>query len=218
MTNKGFHLMFSFDDGYAQDIHVAQILERYGFTGTFFIPNKCELTPEEIVELSKKHNIGGHTVTHPQDLKLLNDEELDYEIGENRKWLQELTGQPIKDFCYPRGRYDDRVIEAVKRAGYETARTTLIGWHFKFPPDQYRQHTTVHTYNRKEYDGEVWQEYARRMLKKALYASKNDIGYFHLWGHSFLELERNEWWDDFERLIAEIKESTKKYDQDLSAK
>jgi peptidoglycan/xylan/chitin deacetylase (PgdA/CDA1 family) len=207
MTKKGLCLKFSFDDGYKQDIHVAQILEQYGLTATFFIPNKCELTPSEIVELSKKHTVGGHTVTHPQDLKLLDNEELDYEIGENRKWLQELTGQPVNDFCYPRGRYDDRVIEAVKRAGYETARTTLVGWHFKFPPEPFRQHTTAHTYNRKEYDGEVWQEYTRRMFRKALYASKNDIGYFHLWGHSWLDLGKRDEFEDFENLIKYIHEN-----------
>jgi peptidoglycan-N-acetylglucosamine deacetylase len=205
-----FHLLFSFDDGPEQDMRTAELLEKYGFTGTFFIPNKCGLTDDEIRRLASKHTIGGHTVTHPMDLKLLTDEELDYEIGDNRLWLQELTGQEIKDFCYPRGRYDDRVIEAVKRARYETARTTLIGWHFKIPPESYRRHTTVHTYNRKEYEGESWQDYARYMLKKSLYAAKKDIGYYHLWGHSHLEFERNDQWDDFEKLLAEIKDYTQK--------
>lgn len=209
---RDFRLKFSFDDGSRHDLRTAELLEQRGFRATFFVPSNCELAPHEIKRLAERHAIGGHTVSHPQDLKLLSDGELDYQIGANRAWLQELTGQAVEEFCYPRGRYDDRVIAAVKRAGYATARTTLIGWHFREPPEPYRQHTTVHTYDRKEYGGERWQDYARRMLKKSLHAAKRDVGYYHLWGHSWLELERNGWWGDFDALLADIEGYTRKYE------
>jgi peptidoglycan-N-acetylglucosamine deacetylase len=209
MRKKDFVLEYSFDDGYVQDMRVASILNRFGFKATFFIPNKTDLLRDEILQLVKDgHTIGGHTVSHPQDLKLLDDESLKYEIEENRAWLQELTGQKVEDFCYPRGRYDERVMQAVRDAGYKTARTTAIGWHFNLP-DNFRKATTVHTYNRREYEGVTWQEYARKMLDKALYAAKsgNGVGYYHLWGHSFLEYDRFDWWDDFENLIEFIHEN-----------
>lgn len=203
---NGLTLKFSFDDGGEEDLRVAVLLEKYGFTGTFFIPNQTELTREEILKISEKHKVGGHTVNHPPDLKILDEDILDYEISENRKWLQELTGQEVDEFCYTRGRYDDRVIEAVKRAGFTSARTTTISWHFGEPKDPFKTPTTVHMYDRREYLGMPWQEYAEIMLEKALHAAKKfGNGHFHLWGHSW-ELTKFNYWDDFENILIKIHE------------
>lgn len=204
---KGLTLEFSFDDGSIEDLRVAELLEKYGFTGTFFIPSKNDLSREEILKLAEKHKVGGHTISHPQDLKLLDDVDLDYEIGGNRKWLQDLTGQPVDDFCYPRGRYDDRVIEAVKRAGFARARTTAVGWHFGKLEYPFRIPTTVHMYNRKEYNGMTWPEYAQVMFSKALHsARKFGHGYYHLWGHSW-ELTKFDCWQEFEDHLKYIYEN-----------
>lgn len=205
---KVFNLFFSFDDGYKEDLRVAELLEKYGFTGTFFISTKTELSEKEILRLAAKHKIGGHTVTHPMDLKLVDDERLKFELEDNREWLQGLTGQPIGEFCYPRGRYDDRVIEAVKRAGFNTARTTEVEVYKYNFADPFRIPTTAHIYNRFEYDGVPWQEMARRLFQKAIDAEKESgNGYYHLWGHSKIEIERYNWWEDFDSLLKYIHEN-----------
>jgi peptidoglycan/xylan/chitin deacetylase (PgdA/CDA1 family) len=72
-----------------------------------------------IRELSKDFEIGGHSKTHPADLKNLEDELMYQELHDNKKWLEYLTGKKLTKFCPPRGRYDDRVIGIIKKAGFK---------------------------------------------------------------------------------------------------
>lgn len=192
----------SVDDGGKSDMRLARLLERIGLRATFFIPSNCSLDRNEIRELSKIHTIGGHTVTHPADLKQLSDEDLWFEVKENRRMLKTLTGQKIEKFCYPRGRHDNRVRDVVKSAGYKTARTTVVGY-FSEPKDPLQMHTSAQVFNRREYNNFSWQEYVPYMLYKA---SEADRGYFHLWLHSS-DLDQNYgWWTDIADLFAFIKD------------
>ena len=186
---------FSFDDGNRLDLKVAKLLNKYGFGGTFYIPSNCEMSEDEIKLIANDHTIGGHTVNHMQDLKLLTDNELKIEIEDNRKWLQKLTGQGLLFFCYPRGRYDERVIRAVMTAGYSIARTTKV-LETDTPPKDFEYGTTIHMYNRNEYNGTAWYDIARSMFDVA----KKKRGYYHLWGHSW-EIDKNNDWDNFENLL-----------------
>lgn len=205
---NGLKLVFSFDDGYVEDLRVAELLEKYGFQGIFFIPTRTELSEDQIRKLAEKHIIGGHTVNHPMDMKELTEEQIQFEIEDNREWLREITGQEVEVFCYPRGRYDERVIAALKRAGYLEARTTAIGWHFGVPEDPYRVPTTAHIFNRREYNGMRWQDYSKMMFDKAMHsARKFGNGHFHLWGHTKIEIERFNWWEDLENLLKYIHEN-----------
>jgi peptidoglycan/xylan/chitin deacetylase (PgdA/CDA1 family) len=63
----------SWDDGDILDERIADLLDRHGIRGTFYLtrafrPNR--LPEERIRALARRHEIGGHTVTHP-DLTLL---------------------------------------------------------------------------------------------------------------------------------------------------
>lgn len=183
------NVISSWDDGGYNDINIAPILVRFSIPATFYIPSCTVLQDDEVKQLSAVFEIGGHTATHPPDLKRLSHETLRKELRENRKWLQELTGQKITKFAYPRGRYNQGVIDEVRSAGFEYARTTLIGY---FGGEEtYRQHTTVHIYPRKEYNGVHWSEYAK---EKAIECSGVG-GIFHIWGHSD-EIEDIGEWDN----------------------
>lgn len=70
--------------------------------------------------------IDAHTLTHP-DLTSLDDRHLAHEVAGSRQELRRRFGVPVDFFCYPAGRYDARVIAAVRRAGYLGATTTLDG-------------------------------------------------------------------------------------------
>ena len=67
-----------------------------------------------------------HTITHP-DLTTLDDAQLTAELVDSRREIRRRFGRPARFFCYPAGRYDARVIDAVRRAGYVTATTTQEG-------------------------------------------------------------------------------------------
>ena len=64
--------------------------------------------------------IGSHTVSHAH-LPRLSDAELDRELGEARGRVEDEIGGPCRLFAYPYGEHDERVQDAVRRAGYEAA-------------------------------------------------------------------------------------------------
>lgn len=185
----------SWDDGSEHDIRLARLLKKYGFIGIFYIPTCCQLEDRGIQLLSDLGmEIGGHTTTHPLDMKKLNYEQALDEMISNRHWLQQLTGQSVFSFAYPRGRHNEVTRQAAKDAGFSEARTTLVG-HLN-SVDPFQTLTTVHVHpSRKEYDGKNWTTLAKQFLLKA---GPNDT--FHLWGHSE-EIDRYNLWDELEMFL-----------------
>lgn len=190
----------SWDDGDKRDIHLASLLKSYSIPGVFFIPNIAHLRISQIRKLSKDFEIGGHTVHHPTDLKKLSRNELLLEIGGNRKWLQNITGQEITKFCYPRGRYNDEVVEVVKSVGYKEARTTQVLC-TDLPTNPYKIRTTIHIFpKRVEYLNRGWLDVALELWEDAI---KKENGYYHIWGHS-REITKYGLWDELEELLKTI--------------
>jgi peptidoglycan/xylan/chitin deacetylase (PgdA/CDA1 family) len=70
--------------------------------------------------------IDAHSLTHA-DLTAVSDEQLRAEVVGSRRVMLERLHVRVDFFCYPAGRFDARVIEAVRRAGYLGATTTLDG-------------------------------------------------------------------------------------------
>jgi len=64
--------------------------------------------------------IGSHGVRHP-NLTTCTDEELEEEIAESRRIIEQRTGGECELFCYPGGRCDERVKRFVTMAGYKCA-------------------------------------------------------------------------------------------------
>jgi peptidoglycan/xylan/chitin deacetylase (PgdA/CDA1 family) len=69
--------------------------------------------------------LGAHTETHP-DLTTLDAAGLQREIDDARTELQQRFAAPVDAFCYPAGKNDATVRDAVKAAGFRTA-TTVVG-------------------------------------------------------------------------------------------
>lgn len=183
-------IQFSFDDGHELDRKIVELLDRYGFTGIFYVP--INSWGFEHLHVYKNHRVGAHTVSHPSDLKLLDDVASKNEIFSSKDMLEQALGYPVTSFCYPRGRYSSREVEYVKQAGFEEARTTTV---LKTDyQNAFKKPTTVHMYpKRKEYEGSNWNVVAKDILK-------NDPQYFHIWGHSW-EIEEWRQWGAFERFL-----------------
>lgn len=200
-TKRKLKFISSWDDGAKLDLKLAALLLKYDLPAIFYLTSTCELTDSEIDWLS--HNgfeIGGHTITHPMDLKLLSDSQLKDEIEVNKHDLESIINKPITKFCYPRGRYDERAIEICKAAGYKSARTTKVLE--TDMQDNYREGTTIHCFDRKEYNGKDWENVARAYTD---FANITD-GTFHIWGHSW-EIEQNNEWEKLERVFKHLTEN-----------
>ncbi len=191
----------SWDDARIQDIDLALMLNRYNIPAIFYIPNNCDLNEDQIEWLSNYHQIGGHTKTHPSDMKLLSDEQLKDEIEGNKKWLEDIIGWKITSFCYPRGRFDEGVKKAVKNAGYLEARTTRV-MSLCHPDDKFETDTALHlTYPwRKEYEGDDVFNLARQYVNDF---SEGKIENLHFWGHGY-EVTKYSLEEELEQLLKYI--------------
>lgn len=69
---------------------------------------------------------GSHTLTHPR-LTRCGAGELRAEVADSKKSIEDRLGRPVTHFCYPYGECDERVVDAVREAGYLTACTTQKG-------------------------------------------------------------------------------------------
>ena len=65
--SKNLIVTTSGDDGNEYDEKLASLLTKYNIKGTFYITKnfKNRLSEEKIIELSRNHEIGAHTLNHP---------------------------------------------------------------------------------------------------------------------------------------------------------
>lgn len=202
----------SFDDGSIFDLRTADLMQRYNIQTTFYIPVNWRkyliqkgiepLGEDDAHSIAKDFVIGSHGVDHHL-LTKVDHNTIVHEVVESRKALQDMFGQPITKFCYPRGYYDDRVRQIVKDAGYSSARTVRVGF-LGVPEDPLQTDTAVHVgYDRKEYKTD-WLTYAETLLARAVEQSAYRPVRFHFWGHSE-EINRNNQWERFEKFLKQVK-------------
>ena len=127
-------VLLSFDDDWANQYRCAlPLLEKYGFTATFYIwvsavGRRNHMTWEEIQDLVRAGmQIGCHSMSHPYLTRIQSDETLQREVLGAKQFIEAHTGVQVTSFAYPFGQYDERVVEAVKAAGFTSARSTWPG-------------------------------------------------------------------------------------------
>lgn len=126
-------VVVTFDDGtLGQDTHALPVLHRLHWPGVLnlkvkALKSKYSLPPWRVAQmLAAGWELDAHSITHP-DLTHVGDAQLRQEVRGSRVELQHLFHVPVEFFCYPSGRYDARVIDAVRRAGYLGATTENYG-------------------------------------------------------------------------------------------
>jgi peptidoglycan/xylan/chitin deacetylase (PgdA/CDA1 family) len=103
----------------------------------------ASLTWDELRDLQRAGwEIGAHSMTHAS-LPTLSDQDLAFEVEASRSVIAERLGS-CTTFAYPYGHHDDRVVAAVRRAGF-TAACTLAGSH---PVDEPFRRPRVGIYRR----------------------------------------------------------------------
>lgn len=127
-------VVISIDDGYRSNyLYARPVLRRLGWpavlnlkVGNLHEPD-YGLSERMVRELlADGWELAAHTIDHP-DLTAVDAATLRREVAGARRQLQQRFGVPVDFFCYPAGRYDDRVIAAVEAAGYLGATTVEPG-------------------------------------------------------------------------------------------
>ena len=131
----------TFDDGYVDNYTNAfPILKKYNFHATVFLTvnflqdysgDTEYLGYSQIMDIKKTGIIdfGSHGLTH-RALTMLTDSELDKEIKDAKRKLEDIVNDKIDLFAYPFGHsrsYNKNIIEKVKTAGFLGAHTTIFG-------------------------------------------------------------------------------------------
>jgi peptidoglycan/xylan/chitin deacetylase (PgdA/CDA1 family) len=123
-------VVITFDDGCETDLlTAAPILAESNFDATFFITvgfldNPGYLSKTQLRRLSESgFDIGCHSMTHPY-LNDLSEEGLHREIAHAKNQLEQIIGKRVENFSCPGGRWDRRVAQIAKQAGYKTVCTS----------------------------------------------------------------------------------------------
>ena len=226
---KGAYIVSSWDDGHPLDMKLSALLEKYGISATFYMPIKNSkgidvLNKEQLVEISEKFEIGGHTYHHV-DLTSLSLENAEREIKSGKKTMEEIIGEELRSFCYPIGKYNDNIIDMVKMAGFTNARTVRLLE--KEIVDPFQIGTTAHVTEKGlthfsnyllKSEGLPNKIMVTRMLMNnllfkdwygcatmALDHIVKEGGIFHIWGHSW-EIEAFGQWERLELFFKRIHE------------
>jgi peptidoglycan/xylan/chitin deacetylase (PgdA/CDA1 family) len=123
-------IVISFDDGYRPQFTFAlPQLRKHGWAGVLNLKAEGSDLYHSNVEamIRAGWELAAHTIHH-LDLTELGAEQLKEEVAGSRQMLRREYGVPVKDFCYPAGRFDPTVIAAVKAAGYLGATTEVPGY------------------------------------------------------------------------------------------
>ncbi len=123
-------VVISFDDGYRPQFTFAlPQLRRHGWAGVLNLKAEGSDLYRSNVEamLGAGWELASHTIHH-SDLTTLDAEALREEVAGSRQLLRREYGVPVKNFCYPSGRFDETVIATLKAAGYAGATTEIPGY------------------------------------------------------------------------------------------
>ena len=139
-TGKVFGI--TFDDGYLNNLtHALPVLLRHGFSSTCYVVSQqlgktnewdrehgvAQTALMDASQLRKwlaaGQDVGAHTRNHAR-LTQLDLSGYSREIALCKSELEELTGSPVRHFCYPYGEYRPAHVAITSEAGFESATTT----------------------------------------------------------------------------------------------
>ncbi len=211
----------SWDDGHPSDERLADLLGKYNLRGTFYVPQVNPghrvMKEQEIAALSRRFEIGGHTLRHVS-LKNLPAAEARQEIQGSYQWLKDIVGTDPVAFCPPFGDYSQESLSLIYEAGFQIVRTTELlspYWSPGILP------TTLQVYNHSSFTylkhlvkrgrfgnmrlwyGTNFTADTFRLLDHYLEFIGTHGGCLHLWGHSW-ELDKFRLWRKLERIFSAI--------------
>ena len=138
------YIILTFDDGYKDNYDLAfPILKEFNFKATIFLmgsltynewdvkaggERKFSLMSVEMIKEMQDYGIefGVHTFNHPK-INTLSNEEIEHQIVDVKKPLEEKIGKEIITFAYPYGILNDYAKKMAKKVGYTFALATDSG-------------------------------------------------------------------------------------------
>ena len=157
LSKKKLNILLTFDDGYRSWLkNVIPYLKKYNLLAIFFIPSgfieagessrdfyasrrfnifvREPLTWKQVRDLDKENfEIGGHTVSHPNLVKLKKEDILK-ELIQDKEKIEKNLSHKIVSFAYPFGdekSFNSIVRKETKKSGYQYVFTILPGFNHR---------------------------------------------------------------------------------------
>jgi peptidoglycan/xylan/chitin deacetylase (PgdA/CDA1 family) len=202
---------FSYDDGVTQDVQLIQLMNKYGLKGTFNLNSELlgtgyfltgpdyrichyKIRPEDVKGLYEGHEIAAHTLTH-LNLTTLSDEEVIRQVEQDRRNLSQLAGYEVVGMAYPCGgvNNDDRVAQLIKEhTGIRYCRTVTHNNSFEVQENLYRFNPTSY-----HHDFDSITDLAHKLIE----AKPDRPQIFYIWGHSYEQDFRSDYWEKLEEFF-----------------
>ena len=193
-------LTFSYDDGMLNDVRLIEIFNKYKFKATFnistgkyssedtvyrenWIWNYMKKSDVTRLFTESEHEIAVHGYSHTA-LATLTPEEIEREELLDREILEDQFGKIIRVMAYPKGSYDDTVVEVLKTCRIAYSRTINDTLGFDLPTDWLRLPATCHHNNKR------LMELAEDFVDMTVCG---DAKLFYLWGHTYEFYENDNW-------------------------
>lgn len=209
---KSKALTFSYDDGVTQDIRLIELFNKYGMKATFNlnsgrfghvgklvrdgvpVSNNTHKA-EDVKYIYEGHEVAAHTLKHPNLKNINDDNEIIWQVEQDRINLSEICAYDVVGMAYPCGGdcYDERVIDILRnKTGIKYARTTNSTFDFEQQIELLEFNPTV--YHHVEMDKMF--ELGEKFLN--LKTDKPQI--FYIWGHAY-EFDIRDEWGRFEEFL-----------------
>jgi peptidoglycan/xylan/chitin deacetylase (PgdA/CDA1 family) len=140
----GRYAVLSFDDGYRSFLQVAEMLRDRGLSGTFFLTRDyCRQRPEYLPEaevkfLAELAELGTHGATH-EPLSRQSTERVSHELGDSKRWLEDLTGREVRYMSAPGGAWNRACQMLALEAGYALVGNSVEWWNRPLTVSRTRQ-------------------------------------------------------------------------------
>lgn len=202
---KAFNV--TYDDGIVQDVRFVALLNKYGLKGTFNLNSQLmeqefewthptgmtvrRLSLEAARHLYDGHEIASHTLTHPY-LSDKSEEELLWEIGEDKRRLEAFFGREVAGFGVPFHFYDGKIAACVRQCDFEYGRMSEETRHYSPWQDPYFWRCGIF-HLAPELDDYV----------EGFFHTDEELALCQIVGHSY-DLDAENLWDKMEALFQRV--------------
>lgn len=212
---KAKAVTFSYDDGIEQDERLIQILNKNGLKGTFNI-NTGLMAPEGTLypkeqlhrrlpesKIRSIYSDGGHELAchslHHKYMDTLNECELIFELAEDKKKLEEITGKIIRGFAVPYGRSSEKLMSALSNLDFIYSRGVGSTMTFTIPENLLNIIPTC------RHSDQGIGKLVDCFLDDSPLSNFHDRHpwLFYMWGHAY-EFERDNSWELIEDLSSKL--------------